>query len=400
MEPPVLGNMTAKIIRSPYTWLAYSMLGYYAYMQASLGPVMPFLREELNLNYSVAGLHISLFALGMSIAGFTGEHVTARLGRYWTFWLGGLGMLIGAVIFVLVKIPILTITASFIMGLIGTYALIMVQATLSDEFGQRRAVALTESNIVASIFAALSPAIVGFGIRFMDDWRWVFWLGNAFWIVAFITRRTIPMPQRKSNPDKPRISDNAPLPRLFWLYWTALFAAVSVEWCVIFWTPDFLINHMKLPPETASLAMTLFFVAVVVGRSIGSVLSRRYRALYLLLLAQGIALVGFPFLWLSKAIVLTYFGLILVGLGIANLFPLGLATASTIGEEQVDKASSRISQAAGMAILIMPLLLGNLADRTGIFIAFGVGLILLIIQPVIVAYGLRMELTSQAMQNI
>jgi fucose permease len=392
--------MTANIMRSSYTWLAYCMLGYYAYMQASLGPVMPFLREELNLSYSVAGLHISMFALGMSIAGFTGERVTARLGRYWTFWLGGLGMVIGAIIFVLVHIPVLTITASFIMGLIGTYALIMIQATLADEFGQQRAVALTESNIVAYVFVVLSPVAISLGMRLFNDWRLVFWLGIVFWIVAFLVCRNLALPQRKIAPDKQRIADNAPLPRLFWLYWTALFAAVSAEWCVIFWTPDFLINHTGLTAEAASLAMTIFFVAVVVGRSIGSVLSRRYRALYLLLFAQGIALVGFPFLWLSQNIILTYFGLILVGLGIANLFPLGLATASTIGEEQADKASSRISQAAGLAILIMPLVLGNVADRTGIFIAFGFGLVLLIVQPMIVAYGLYMERASQAVQNI
>jgi fucose permease len=392
--------MTANIVRSSYTWLAYSMLGYYAYMQASLGPVMPFLREELNLSYSVAGLHISMFALGMSIAGFTGERVTARLGRYWTFWLGGLGMVIGAVIFVLVHIPVLTITASFIMGLIGTYALIMIQATLADEFGQQRAVALTESNIVAYVFVVLSPVAISLGMRLFSDWRLVFWLGIVFWIAAFLVCRNLALPQRKIAPDKPRIADNAPLPRLFWLYWTALFAAVSAEWCVIFWTPDFLINHTGLTAEAASLAMTIFFVAVVVGRSIGSVLSRRYRALYLLLFAQGIALVGFPFLWLSQTLILTYFGLILVGLGIANLFPLGLATASTIGEEQADKASSRISQAAGLAILIMPLVLGNVADQTGIFVAFGFGLVLLIVQPMIVAYGLYMERTSQPVQNI
>jgi MFS transporter, DHA1 family, inner membrane transport protein len=358
------------------------------------------LREELNLSYSVAGLHISMFALGMSIAGFTGERVTARLGRYWTFWLGGLGMVIGAVIFVLVHIPALTITASFIMGLIGTYTLIMIQATLADEFGQQRAVALTESNIVAYVFVVLSPVAINLGMHLLNDWRLVFWLGIAFWILAFLVCRNLALPQCKISPDKPHIADNAPLPRLFWLYWTALFAAVSAEWCVIFWTPDFLINHTGLTPEAAAFAMTIFFIAIVVGRSIGSVLARRYRALYLLLIAQGIALVGFPFLWLSQTIILTYFGLILVGLGIANLFPLGLATASTIGEEQADKASSRISQAAGMAILIMPLLLGNVADRTGIFIAFGFGLILLIVQPIIVAYGLRMERASTVVQNI
>jgi MFS family permease len=382
--------MTKHIVRSSYTWLAYAMLGYYAYMQASLGPVMPFLRDELKFSYSVAGLHISLFALGMSIAGFTGERVIARIGRYWTFWLGSFGMLIGALIFVLARTPVLTITASFIMGLIGSYTLIMIQATLADEFGEKRAIALTESNIGAYIFVVLSPAAISLGMRLLDDWRLVFWLGMVFWIAAFLTCRTIALPQRSNPMDKVAAIDT-PLPRLFWLYWLALLAGVAVEWCVIFWTPDLLINHTGLSTETASLAMTLFFVAMAGGRAIGSVLSRHYRTFYLLLLAQGIAIVGFLFLWLSPIIALTYVGLLLVGLGIANLFPLGLATASTIGAAHADKASSRISQAAGLAILIVPLLLGNLADQTGIFIAFGFGLVLLVVQPIIVAYGLRME---------
>ena len=388
--------MTANIIRSSYTWLAYGMLGFYAYMQASLGPAMPFLREELNLSYTVAGLHISLFALGMSIAGFTGERITARLGRYWTFWLGGLGMVIGAIILVSVHIPVLTLSASFVMGLLGTYTLIMIQATLADEFGQQRAVALTEANIVASIFAASSPAIIGLGIGLFDDWRLVFWVGVAFWLLAYVARRTVDLPQRKKLKVPSDKSSDEPLPRLFWLYWLTLFAAVAVEWSVISWTPNFLIDHMQLLPETASLAMTFFFVAIIVGRFVGSILARHYRALYLLLLAQGIAIIGFPFLWLSDSVALTYFGLTLVGLGVANLFPLGLATASNIGEEYADKASSRVSQAAGLAILTAPFVLGNLADGIGIFMAYGVGLALLVVQPMIVLFGLRAERLSKA----
>jgi fucose permease len=136
-------------------------------------------------------------------------------------------------------------------------------------------------------------------------------------------------------------------------------------------------------------------VAIIIGRLVGSILSRRYRALYLLLLAQGIAIIGFPFLWLSDSVALTYFGLTLVGLGVANLFPLGLAMASNIGEEYADKASSRVSQAAGLAILIAPFVLGNLADGIGIFVAYGVGLVLLVVQPIIVLFGLRAERLSK-----
>ena len=46
-------------VRDRFTWLAYLMLGYYAYLQAANGPLMPFLRADLGINYTTGGLHFS-----------------------------------------------------------------------------------------------------------------------------------------------------------------------------------------------------------------------------------------------------------------------------------------------------------------------------------------------------
>ncbi|MBZ0306629.1 MAG: hypothetical protein K8I82_11230, partial [Anaerolineae bacterium] len=74
--------------RDRFTWMGYLMLAYYAYLQASLGPLMPFLRKEMQLNYTVAGLHFSAFALGMVLAGLTGDRVAERVGRRGLYWAG------------------------------------------------------------------------------------------------------------------------------------------------------------------------------------------------------------------------------------------------------------------------------------------------------------------------
>ena len=57
--------------RDRYTWLAYFMLAFYAYVQAAMGPAMPFLQAELDLSYTVLAFHISAFALGMILTGLT-----------------------------------------------------------------------------------------------------------------------------------------------------------------------------------------------------------------------------------------------------------------------------------------------------------------------------------------
>jgi hypothetical protein len=55
--------------RDRLTWLLYLLLGFYAFMQAALGPIVPFLRAELNLSYTVTGFHVSAFALGCLVRG-------------------------------------------------------------------------------------------------------------------------------------------------------------------------------------------------------------------------------------------------------------------------------------------------------------------------------------------
>ena len=70
-------------VRNDFTWLAYVMLAYFAYLQASFGPLMPFLRAELHLSYTIGSLHVSAFALGMVLAGLLGDRLAHRWDDAW-----------------------------------------------------------------------------------------------------------------------------------------------------------------------------------------------------------------------------------------------------------------------------------------------------------------------------
>ena len=79
---------------SMLTWLAFGMLGFYNYLLSGLGPLMPSLREELGLSYTIASLHFSAFAVGMIIAGLIGDRVVRRYGRTKVFWAGAAGLVV------------------------------------------------------------------------------------------------------------------------------------------------------------------------------------------------------------------------------------------------------------------------------------------------------------------
>jgi len=362
--------------RDRFTWLAYLMLGYYSYIQASLGPLMPFLGTELNLNYTERGLHLSAFALGMVLSGLSADRLARHWNRRFIFWVGSGGMAIFAGLLTLGKQGIVTVLYTFLMGYLGSLFLVMIQATLSDKHGERRAIALTEANILASVTAGLAPLVVGFGQTINIGWRLVLYVGIAAWGITYLVSYRVHLPEEK-QPSSERASRFVkPLPKAFWAYWLVLFLSVSIEWCMIFWSADFLEKIAGLGKELAATSVSLFFVAAVIGRAAGSYLTRRVETGKLLLIAVAIVLVGFPIFWLTRAPILNVIGLALSGLGIANLFPLTLSAASNIAPSQTNAASARVSLAAGLAILIVPQILGSTADLIGIQNAYGIVLLL------------------------
>jgi predicted MFS family arabinose efflux permease len=370
-----------RFARDRFTWLAYLMLAYFAYQQAALGPLMPFLRDELHLSYTVGGLHLSAFALGMVLAGSMGDALVRRWGRRRIFWGGGAGMAAGTLLFVGGHHPALTIASALLMGAPGTLLMIMVQAALSDRHGAQRAVALTESNVAASLAAGLAPLLVGSLQRAGIGWRGALMLGVLGWAVLALRGRAVTIPPHTlRSPRSPVAGRATRLPAVFWAYWLVIFLGVSVEWCVIFWGADFLETSVGLRKVDASTLMSVFFAAMLLGRILGSRLSRRAPISSLLLAAVLITAAGFFPFWLAGAAPLNIAGLFVAGLGIANLFPLTLSAASgTVAREQADAASSRVTLAAGLAILLSPQVLGTLADHTGIKNAFAVAAVFLIV---------------------
>jgi len=364
--------------RDRFTWLAYLMLAYFSYIMSAPGPLMPFLRAELGLNYTIAALHMSAFALGMTAAGFFGDRIAERFGRTRVFWGGAFGMGAGTLLFISVPHVVATITGTLLMGFLGTLLLVMIQATLSDKYGSLRSIALTESNVAASIAAVLVPIVIGFGEGTGIGWRIALWLAIAVLIVVTLAFRGQSIPAAAPTAVRAQ-QPTRPLPSSFWIYWLVIFFSVSIEWCLGFWGADFLENGVGLERVTASTLVSVFFGAMVVGRILGSRLTRSMNSVTLLIGAAVIVTLGFPIFWLAQTPLLNVAGLFITGVGIANLYPLTLSVTTSLDPENSNKASARSSMGAGLAVLIMPQVLGWVADQIEISGAFGITALLALI---------------------
>jgi predicted MFS family arabinose efflux permease len=385
--------------RDRVTWLAYGALCLFAYFEVSPGPVMPYLREELGLDYTTAGLYLVAFPAGALLTGLLAGRVERRLGRRRMLWTGLLGAAAGAVALTLGRQVAATLAATAVMGLFAGLVLVAVQAVLADHHGERRAVAFGESNTLASLVYTLTPLSIAGAVAAGLGWRAALAAAALATVALWLARRHVPIPESQAasaaSPADPAaspadlvaspadlvagradpaagradpVAGPAPgrLPVGFWLVCAVLACGVAAEWCIGFWGAPFLHDVIGLPTGTAVAVMSVYYVAMTAGRAAGSVVARRQPARRLLWVALGTTAAGVAVFWTAGGPVLAVAGLLVAGLGVANLYPLSLAVGMEAAPGRSGLASARFTVAGAVAALVGPLGIGRLADAGGI----------------------------------
>lgn len=357
-------------VRDRLTWLAYFINAWGTFSVAALSPLMPFLAADLGLNYTERGLHTSSFAIGTILAGVLVDRAAARFTRRFLLWAGGTGLAVGLVLILTMQNPVLTIGAAFVMGLLGTTMFVMGQAALADHQEVHRSVAFSESSVGASMAGLMAPLLISLAVSWSLGWRIAVLLSPITWGLLALWGRKIAIPRQAYTP-KAQTGSNR-LSRLYWVFWSMMFLGAATEWSVAFWTPEFFEQVVGVDRATAAGALSLFWLALIVGRVVGAVLTRRFQPTTLLLGATGLVVGAFPVLWLARDPAMAFVALFVLSLGLANFFPLMLSTATSAGSNNINAATARVALANGLAILIAPQLLGSLGDQVGIGPAFGI----------------------------
>src|SRR5215212_4096028 len=388
MERVVDNTQGTPFRRDELTWIAFGMLGFYNYLLSGLGPLMPSLREELGLSYTIASLHFSAFAVGMILAGLVGDRLVRRYGRRTVFWTGALGLVAGAVALTLFHTPVLTVGSVLLMGAVGSLVLILIPAILADRHGENRAVAIVEANLLSAATGAMAGLLIGLGEQTHAGWRVALLLSLAIPLFLAIRFGRVALPAAHQTGARRDVATRLPLG--YWAFWFTVVLAVGTEFSLIFWGADFLVAA-GLSTSAAATTVSLFLWGMGAGRIAGRQIARWMPAEHLLLLALGVSGGGFFVYWLAPAAPAVVLGLFIAGVGVANLYPLIVALALGAAPGQSNEAGARLTFASGTAILAAPLLLGTLADATGIRLAYGVVPIFLLGAFVVTGLGRRLS---------
>lgn len=357
-----------QLVRDRFIWIYYGVVGLQCSIMAMLGPIMPFLKSELAMSYQLAGFHFSAFALGSVVAGLSCDTIFYRLGQQKTIYMSGVGTIVGLMALIMGQHPAVTILGILIAGFTTSVTYQTLATVVSNHLKELRTFAFVEAESMAMFGALIGPFAVSLAVATKLGWR------AALIILALAFIGVLPMLKtfgKTRTVESKHKEEAGRLPLSYWSYALVIFLSVAAEWSTAFWSADYLHERLSITKALAAATVGAFFAGMFLGRLAGVRMVRMYSASNLLILSGVASIVGFLMFWLGQHLFVNVIGLFITGIGIANMYPLSFSAAVSCAENQASKAIARITLMGGSALLLAPLLLSSIADRVGLFGAYG-----------------------------
>ena len=331
------------------------------------GPAQPLLQSDQGTSGLVAGLHGTSLGLSGLIAGQLNAQMVHHWGRIKTSWIGMALFLTGAIAFITLQPPELTITATALIGFGVTVIINNGVTFLSHNHSAHSPIAIAQANGFNSSMYLLGT--ISIGLLASLDWSWRLGLLLVFPVAALAYRysqRHVTEIHEKSE-DGPQRGD---LGWKYWIGWVGLTFAISAEFSTTFWSAAHLREKFSLSSGNATTAVLCFALGMAIGRWYGTLIFPKIDVDLRTFALVLIQFTGFFIFWAAPHVVISLLGLFLTGLGTSAQFALFSLRLLRFAKEKPDLAIGKSALGAGVAIGFAPFAIGSLSDQIGIARSF------------------------------
>lgn len=358
-----------------FTYLAFMLNGVLA---LSIGSLLPFIREAKGLNYAFAGLIVSLHSVGNLASSFASGTLAVFLGRKKSILLFNACYAI-AYVMILYGNGNLILALAFLMTGLARGASSNFGNYTVNSIAPGRAGFLNALHAMFSIGAFLFPILLTLLTRTnADGWVYACYFMIAMGILSWILYFLVPISESEVKTSEKKNDTSVGFFRepLFYLCTFTLFFYLCAEQGVIGWLITYFVDTGLLSDALSQLMASVLWVMILAGRLTVAALSGKVKK-EKLLLVMGFGFVGF-FFWLlfSKSTVPIVIGIMGFGYSMAGIYP---TTVSFCGGliQKYSMAWSFILTLASLGSILMPMIIGRIAENVGI--AYGMSSIVVVV---------------------
>jgi MFS transporter, FHS family, glucose/mannose:H+ symporter len=354
-----------------------------------LGPVLPVMSERWRLADAQAGL---LFT-----AQFLGSTLTSILTpwRLRLSLVSGYGLLAAGFITFAFANYTFSVVAFALIGLGIGLSVTATNLLVGSVDAERRATLLTRSNFFWGVGAVVCAPLVGLAVRLHQMRLFLLTAAAALAMIGLVLSPLLIAGDGESAPSKNKRAVNSrhhafPPVRLFLLFAVILFLYVGAENSVGGWVAVYSHRFLNMPTARASFAALIFWLSLVAGRGIASIVLRRLTETAVLLPAALLAIAGTLLLLLCHGTASVFVAIAVAGLGCGPIFPLLMSRLFACSG--TSRHTGWVFAVSGSGGAVLPWFTGLISTQTGsLRVGFAVPLAALAVILLFVLFGERTD---------
>ena len=338
-----------------------------------MGNLMPFLRELYDINYTQAGLLLSLPSWGNLASIFITGYLPTYIGRRKTVLLTSVWM---CVAFALVTFGIggasILPLACLMIGIARGGNTNFSNTMMSTLPGKKSAIGYNLLHGAFAVGAVLSPIMLILCTKNnAAGWRYMTAGIVVLCLIQVAVYLKMALPQENITKSIKKVDRSFLRNKSFWLGAAILFFYISTEYAIVNWLVTYFKDTGILSAEVSQLMSSLLWVVMFIGRMIGAALVGKVSR-KIILVVDGVGLLLFFLLvFFSRSQLPIFLGIMGVGLFMATIYTtaLALGTASIKGNDLGVSTMIFVGSTGG---IITPAVVGMVAENAGIQVGMGV----------------------------
>lgn len=339
---------------------------YYAFlcsgcMSTLLGVILPYMQSEYGMSYTLSGTVLSAHQIGNLCAVIVAGFLPYAIGRKQSTLIMSFGTVLGLTLMTLTGNPLLLILAFAFTG-IGRGTLSNITNVVVSENAGNRTAGLNILHSCFAIGAFVSP-FVAIAVSKVQ-WRIAAWIFAFTMLLAWILIGTSTLSSKKVEKAK---SGDYPFYKSFdyWLNTFILFFYLCAEGSLTGWLVTYFKDTGLMPISIAQTMQSVLWIMILLGRLTCAFLAGRVFKAGLILFLGLMMSLSFVLMIVSDSLALIIIGLLGVGFFMSGIYPTTFSTMSKNFNSSTVATGTCIGTAT-LGAIIMPIIIGAVADRSGI----------------------------------
>ena len=357
-------------------FLAYIVMGFVDIVGVATG----YIKSDFNLSDSMAQLIPSMALLWFFLFSVPAGILQDRLGKKRMLNIGiGITMLGMIIPFTYYSYPVML--ASFIfLGIGNTIVQVSSNPLLRDVVSKERFSSyMSLTQFIKALCSLLGPIITAAMASFTGNWKLVFAVYALTSLISMVWLMFTKIEESQS------VEKRATFKSCFGLLKNkhilimvlGIFFVVGSDVGMNSNIANYLQNIFNLSLENASLEISIYFTALMIGRFLGAIVLNWISPGKFLVGTAFLAVISLVLMLFAPSLLIGRVAIFLVGLGSANLFPLIFALS-------IEKMPDRANEISGLMIMavsggaFIPPIMGVVSSNVGVIASFVVLLIILL----------------------